>query len=71
MSIFDQAFDRQRDAAVVTGAGSGVGRAIALALTAEGVCTIFADINADTVRAAAEAAADPALARHIPLGRLG
>ena len=62
MGIFDQAFDRQRDAAVVTGAGNGIGRAIALALAAEGVRTVFADIDADKARAAADAAANPALA---------
>lgn len=62
MSIFDQPFDRERDAAVVTGAGNGIGRAIAQALAREGVRTLFADINADKARAAAEAVGDPALA---------
>lgn len=62
MAIFDQAFDRQRDAAVVTGAGNGIGRAIALALVGEGVRTVFADINADKAGAAADAAGNPALA---------
>lgn len=62
MAIFDQAFERKRDAAVVTGAGNGIGRAIALALVAEGVRTLFVDINEDKVRAATAAAADPALA---------
>lgn len=62
MGIFDQAFDRQRDAAVVTGAGNGIGRAIALALVGEGVRTVFADINADKAGAAADAAASPDLA---------
>ncbi len=62
MSVFDQAFDRERDAAIVTGAGNGIGRAIALALAAEGVRTLFADVSADRVSAAVEAAADPARA---------
>ena len=62
MSIFDQAFDRQHDAAIVTGAGNGIGRAIAQALAAEGVRTLFADVDADRVRAAVEAAADSKLA---------
>lgn len=62
MSIFDQAFDTEGDAAVVTGAGNGIGRAIALALVGEGVRTIFADINAENATAAAAGAANPALA---------
>jgi len=62
MAIFDQAFDRDRDAALVTGAGNGIGRAIAMALVGEGVRTIFADINASTVGAAVKAAANPKLA---------
>ena len=62
MSIFDLAFDRKRDAAVVTGAGNGIGRAIALALAQEGVRTIFADIDRDKVEAAAGAAGNPQLA---------
>jgi 3-oxoacyl-[acyl-carrier protein] reductase len=62
MAIFDQAFDRDREAALVTGAGNGIGRAIALALVGEGVRTVFADINARTVEAAVKAAANPKLA---------
>jgi len=62
MAIFDQAFDRDRDAALVTGAGNGIGRAIAMALVGEGMRTIFADINASTVGAAVKAATNPKLA---------
>ena len=62
MSVFNQAFDTKRDAALVTGAGNGIGRAIALALAAEGVRTIFADVNADRAQAAADAVGNPALA---------
>jgi len=62
MSLFDRAFDRERDAAIVTGAGNGIGRAIALALVGEGVRTVFADIGADRVRDATSAASNPALA---------
>ena len=39
----------ENDAAIVTGAGNGIGGAIAQALVREGVNTLFADINADTV----------------------
>ena len=39
----------ENDAAIVTGAGNGIGRSIAQALVREGVNTLFADINADTV----------------------
>ena len=62
MPGFDRLFDPDRDAAIVTGAGNGIGRAIALGLVAQGVRTVFADTNADTVNAAAEAAVDRALA---------
>ena len=66
MSIFSQAFDPATDTALVTGAGNGIGRAIALALVGEGVRTVFADIKQETVastlKAAADAGADPKLA---------
>ena len=62
MSIFDDPFDSTREAALVTGAGNGIGRAIAQALVGEGVRTVFADVNRETVTAAIEASARPELA---------
>lgn len=49
MSLFNNSFDPVREAALVTGAGNGIGRAIAQALVGEGVRTVFADIDPDTV----------------------
>ena len=43
-----------RAGGVVTGAGNGIGRAIAQALVGEGVRTVFADVNRETVTAAIE-----------------
>jgi 3-oxoacyl-[acyl-carrier protein] reductase len=62
MSLFNTPFDPAREAALVTGAGNGIGRAIAQALVAEGVRTVFADVNRDTVTAAAKASSRPELA---------
>jgi len=62
MSIFDNPFDPARDAALVTGAGNGIGRAIAKALVGEGIRTVFADINEDTVTAAVADSPRPELA---------
>ena len=62
MSIFDTPFDPAREAALVTGAGNGIGRAIAQALVGEGVRTVFADVNPETVTAAIKASPRPELA---------
>src|SRR5580692_1444770 len=62
MSLFDMPFDPAREAALVTGAGNGIGRAIAQALTGEGVRTVFADVNPETVAAAVAASPRPELA---------
>ena len=62
MAIFDAPFDPSRETALVTGAGNGIGRAIALGLVGEGVRTVFADINPATVEAAVKSAVNPALA---------
>lgn len=62
MSIFDNPFDPSREAALVTGAGNGIGRAIAQALVGENVRTVFADIRADTVQQAIAALPRPDLA---------
>jgi 3-oxoacyl-[acyl-carrier protein] reductase len=62
MSLFDTPFDPAREAALVTGAGNGIGRAIAQALVGEGVRTVFADVREDIVKAAVEASPRPDLA---------
>jgi NAD(P)-dependent dehydrogenase (short-subunit alcohol dehydrogenase family) len=62
MSLLNTPFDPAREAALVTGAGNGIGRAVAQALVGEGVRTIFADVNGETVKAAVKASARPELA---------
>jgi 3-oxoacyl-[acyl-carrier protein] reductase len=62
MSMLSQPFDPAREAALVTGAGNGIGRAIALALAGEGVKTMFADVSGERVDAAIKAAGRPELA---------
>jgi len=62
MSLLSTPFDPAREAALVTGAGNGIGRAIALALVGEGIKTVFADISAERVNAALKAASRPELA---------
>jgi NAD(P)-dependent dehydrogenase (short-subunit alcohol dehydrogenase family) len=62
MSLLSPAFDPAREAALVTGAGNGIGRAIALALVGEGVRTVFADVSEERVTSAVSASARPELA---------
>src|SRR5581483_6860503 len=62
MSLLSTPFDPAREAALVTGAGNGIGRAIALALVGEGVKTVFADVSVERVDAAIKAASRPELA---------
>jgi 3-oxoacyl-[acyl-carrier protein] reductase len=62
MSLLSQPFDPARESALVTGAGNGIGRAIALALVGEGVKTVFADVSPERVHAAIKAASRPDLA---------
>ncbi|MFD3329525.1 bifunctional aldolase/short-chain dehydrogenase [Streptomyces sp. NPDC058701] len=45
--------------ALVTGAGSGIGRAIAHRLAAEGACVVIADLNEDNAAAVAEELGGP------------
>jgi 3-oxoacyl-[acyl-carrier protein] reductase len=62
MGLLDAPFDPAREAALVTGAGNGIGRAIAQALVSEGVRTIFADVSNERVTAAIESSSEPGLA---------
>lgn len=62
MSLFSTPFDPIRDTALVTGAGNGIGRAIAQALVGEGVRTVFADVNTERVNAAIITSRTPELA---------
>lgn len=62
MSLFSTPFDPARDTALVTGAGNGIGRAIAQGLVGEGVRTVFADVSAERVQAAIAACGTPELA---------
>ena len=62
MSLLNNPFDPTREAALVTGAGNGIGRAIAQALVSEGVRTVFADVSEERVVAAIAAAPRPELA---------
>jgi rhamnulose-1-phosphate aldolase/alcohol dehydrogenase len=48
--------------AVVTGAGSGIGKAIATRIAAEGGCVVIADLNLDTAQAVADELGGPDVA---------
>ncbi|PLP96784.1 SDR family NAD(P)-dependent oxidoreductase [Cupriavidus pauculus] len=63
MSLFTNAFDPTKHAAVVTGAGNGIGRAIASALVGEGVPTIFADVDRRRIDDAINSCPRPDLAK--------
>jgi 3-oxoacyl-[acyl-carrier protein] reductase len=62
MGLFDSPFDPAHEAALVTGAGNGIGRAIAQALVGEGMRTIFADVNEERVSVAIKSSGRPELA---------
>jgi 3-oxoacyl-[acyl-carrier protein] reductase len=62
MSLFSMPFDPAHEAALVTGAGNGIGRAIAQALTGEGVRTVFADLHEERVKEAIASSPRPDLA---------
>jgi len=62
MSLFDAPFDPARDTALVTGAGNGIGMAIAQALVGEGVRTVFADVREDRLATAVAGSPRPDLA---------
>ena len=55
-------FQPATEAALVTGAGNGIGRAIAQALTGEGMRTVFADLSAERVAEAVASSPQPHLA---------
>src|ERR1700749_5276184 len=62
MSLLQHPFDPAREAALLTGAGNGIGRAIAQALVGEGVRTVFADVGEERVTAAIATSPRPELA---------
>src|SRR5215470_14967476 len=62
MRLLSNPFDPMREAALVKGAGNGIGRSIAQALVGEGVRTVFADVSGERVAAAIAAAPRPELA---------
>ncbi len=62
MSLLNTPFDAASEAALVTGAGNGIGRAIAQALVGEGVRTVFADLSEERLAAAIGGSPRPELA---------
>jgi 3-oxoacyl-[acyl-carrier protein] reductase len=61
MSLFQHPFDPSRDSAIVTGAGNGIGAAIARALVGEGLRVVVADLDAERVRRTIEDTGRPDL----------
>ncbi|GAB2466503.1 SDR family oxidoreductase [Xylanimonas ulmi] len=55
--------------AVITGAGSGMGRATARLFVAEGAKVVIADINDDNAKAAADEFGDAAIAVHVDVSK--
>ena len=62
MSLFENPFDPAHETALVSGAGNGIGKAIAQALVGEGVRTVFADISEERVADAIKTSPRPELA---------
>lgn len=62
MSLFSTPFDPTQEAALVTGAGNGIGKAIAQGLVGEGVRTVFADISEERLADAIKTSPRPELA---------
>jgi 3-oxoacyl-[acyl-carrier protein] reductase len=62
MSIFENPFDPAKEVALVTGAGNGIGKAIAQGLVGEGVRTVFADISEERLADAIKTSPRPELA---------
>src|ERR1700740_3738964 len=62
MPLLNNPFDPVRETALVTGAGNGIGRAIAQALVGEGVRTVFADVSEERLSDAIKSSPKPALA---------
>ena len=68
MTLLQNPFDPARETAVVTGAGNGIGRAVAQALVGEGVRTVFADVSEERVSAAIASSPRPELS--VPLSAI-
>ena len=67
MSLLNPLFDPAREAALVTGAGNGIGRAIAHALVGEGMRTVIRR-RARRFGRCRSASPRPELAVHVPFG---
>lgn len=60
--MFAKPFGDEGEAAIVTGAGNGIGRAVAHALVEAGVPTVFADVDKARIEAAISGCSRPDLA---------